>query len=77
MFWHRVDEKLGTGFEELSELLEAMEFGSHETSAEEKSALFAQLEKLIGAIKPFRFPGNIRILRLIRDADTAFSSKIP
>lgn len=77
MFWHRVDEKLGTGFEELSELLEAMEFGSHETSAEEKSALFAQLEKLIGAIKPFRFPGNIRILRLIRGADTAFASKIP
>lgn len=77
MFWQRVDEKLGTAFEELSELLEAMEFGSHETSDEEQRALFAQLEKIIGVIKPFRFPGNIRILRLIRSSTAAFTSKIP
>lgn len=77
MFWHRVDDKLGSSFEELSDLLEAMEFGSHETSTEEKDALFSQLEKIVEAIKPFRFPWNIRVLRKIRDIRIVPTSKIP
>lgn len=66
-FWHRADEAFGTYLEKCDDILEAMEFGRHEVSEENRSVLFAQLERIIDVIKPFGFPGNVHVLRIIKN----------
>ncbi len=64
-FYRRADLKLGTSLSDKSELLAAMEFGRHEVSNEDRAELFGELEKITAKLKPFNFPGNIRVLKII------------
>lgn len=64
-FWKRVDEKYGTALADNTALLEAVEFGSHEGSEEERSMLYSQLERIVDVIDPFRFPCKRGVLRFI------------
>ncbi len=66
-FWKRVDLRFGTCLEAQTELLEAMEFGSQDASAEAHDVLYAQLERIVNDVKPFSFPWKTSVLRLIRD----------
>lgn len=64
-FWKRADEQLGTSLSQNAEILAAMEFGEHGVSEEERACLYHELEMIISKFKPFDFPGNIRILKII------------
>lgn len=66
-FWRRADAAFETHLEECSALLEAMEFGCHDVSEEDRAALYSQLELIIAKIKPFGFPGNVKVLKIIRN----------
>lgn len=57
--------QLGTSLSENVEILAAMEFGGHQVFNEERNILFVQLEQVISKIRPFNFPGNIRVLKII------------
>lgn len=64
-FYRRADLKLGTSLSEKSELLAAMEFGRHEVSDEDRDGVYGELEKITAKLRPFKFPGNIRVLKII------------
>ena len=64
-FFRRVDETFGSSLESCTELLEKMEFGSHDISDGERDQLFAELDKIIRTLNPFSMPGNPKILRVI------------
>lgn len=64
-FLRRVDETFGSSLESCTELLEKMEFGSHDISDGERDQLFAELDKIIRTLNPFSTPGNPKILRII------------
>lgn len=64
-FLRRADTQLGTSLSENVEILAAMEFGGHQVFNEERNILFVQLEQVISKIRPFNFPGNIRVLKII------------
>ena len=64
-FFRRVDEALSTDLESCTQILEKMEFGSHEISDEERGMLSAELNKILGVMKPFRGPGNTKIMHII------------
>ena len=64
-FFRRVDETFGSSLESCTELLEKMEFGSHDISDGERDQLFAELDKIIRTLNPFSTPGNPKILRII------------
>lgn len=66
-FWRRADNEFGTSFEDDLSLLEAMEFGEHEVSDSEHAQLYSQLERIIAKIRPFGFPGNVQVLRIIKN----------
>ncbi len=74
-FWQRADARFGTGLAGNAETLEAMEFGGHEVSDEERAAVLRELEQIIAKIRPFNFPGNIRVLKIICGG-AKFSGKI-
>ena len=65
-FWHRADSQLGTSLSENAEILAAVEFGEHEVSNEERDLIFHELERIVAKLKPFDFPGNISVLKIIR-----------
>ena len=64
-YFRRADEKFGTQLSECSDIFAEMEFGGHEISDEAAALLISQLEKLVDVFKPFRFPGKLKVLRLI------------
>lgn len=64
-FFRRVDEALSTDLEICTQILEKMEFGSHEISDEERGMISAELDKILGVMKPFRGPGNTKIMHII------------
>ncbi|MGN1341356.1 MAG: transglutaminase domain-containing protein [Oscillospiraceae bacterium] len=64
-FWRRADGQLGTSLSESADILAAMEFGEHEVTDEERASVYRELETIIAKIKPFDFPGNLNVLRMI------------
>ena len=64
-YFRRADETFGTQLSECADIFAEMEFGGHEISEEETAFVDSQLEKLLDALRPFRFPGKVRVLKLI------------
>lgn len=64
-YFRRADDVFGTQLSECADIFAEMEFGGHDISEESAVLLDSQLEKLVEAIGPFRFPGKTGVLKLI------------
>ena len=64
-YFRRADEILGTQLSDCADILAELEFGGHELSEDSALKLDSELERLVGILKPFRFPGKVGVLRII------------
>ncbi len=64
-YFRRADEILGTQLSDCADILAELEFGGHELSEDSALKLDSELERLVGVLKPFRFPGKVGVLRII------------